>query len=243
MPLYALDDENRIIPAQNALNGRRYRCLECKGAMQRRVGLERRAHFYHLHSIRSCRLYSKSIDHLILQTHLQEKNPALIIERPFEKILRIADLCWEEKKIIFEIQCSPISQEEAKMRTDDYSSEGYTIVWLLDCRLYNRRSLRFAESQLRQQACYYFTLKNREIFDQFEVIVDASRIAKGPPLPIDLLQPARLPPQIPSALPRQLKNRETSLFFSGDLLDRSIRYPIYLQRLIEHEETILAHKK
>ena len=254
MPLYALDDEDHIVAAPDALSWRHYRCLECKNPMQKRIGMERRPHFYHLKTVRSCRLCSRSIDHLILQTDLQDQNPALQIERPFEKILRIADLCWEEKKLVFEIQCSPIGLIEAEQRIKDYNREGFTLIWLLDNRLYNRRHLRSAELHLRQTPCYYFSLgpkkvfdvsepQKPQIFDQFEVIQNQSRIEKGPPLPIDLTRPSFLPSNLPSELTNQMKNRQAHIFFAGDLLDRSLRYPIYLKRLVEHEKNILSKQE
>ena len=243
MPLYALDDHRQIIAARDADEWRRYRCLECNGAMQKRAGANRQAHFYHLNTVRQCRLHSRGIDHMILQTTLQEQNPALIIERPFEKILRIADLCWENKKIVFEIQCSPIAWPEVQRRIQDYAREGYELVWLLDNRLYNRRTLRAAEADLREHACYYFSLSKSLIYDQFEVLSATSRLAKGPPLPINLFRPMSFPLSPPSPLTRQLNNRRKVYYFAGDLFDRSLRYPIYLERLIEHEDRILAQEK
>ena len=103
MPRYALDENNRIIDARDADLFRRYRCLECQNPLQKRSGPHRQAHFYHLQTVRQCRLHSQSADHLILQTEIQQIIPSIDIERPFKKILRIADLCWEEKKIVFEI--------------------------------------------------------------------------------------------------------------------------------------------
>ena len=242
MPLYALDDDSRIVAAPDATSWRRYRCLECNGRLQKRAGAQRQAHFYHLQTIQHCRLHSRSIDHMILQTHLHHLNPALVIERPFEKILRIADLCWDEKKLVFEIQCSPIGIKEVEERIKDYAREGYELVWLLDNRLYNRRILRSAETLLRQHACYYFSLSKTTIFDQFEVLSDTSRLAKGPPLPVDLFQPVFFPSSLPPILTRQLKNRQAGRFFAGDLFDRSLRHTVYLERLIEHEAMILSRQ-
>lgn len=238
MPLYALDENNRIISAQNADSFHRYRCVECKSLVQKRTGTQRQAHFYHLQTVRSCRLHSQSIDHSILQSHLIEKNPILEIEKPFEKILRIADLCWEEKKIIFEIQCSPITVEEVSKRKKDYQEEGYDLIWLLDDRLFNHKKLRVAENQLRKQGCYYFTLSKTLLYDQFAVLLEDALLFKGPPLPIDLLHcyPAFHPQD---QWVEQLRLRESKHYFKGDLFDRSIRYPIYSQRLKEHEEDLL----
>jgi competence protein CoiA len=243
MPLYAIDEENRIISAHEADAFRPYRCLECQTALQKRAGPHRQAHFYHLQTIRQCRLHSRSVDHLVFQTHLRELNSALEIERPFEKILRIADLCWEDQKLVFEIQCSPIDSFQAQQRAIDYAKEGYELVWLLDDRIYNRKkALRPAETHLRRQGGYFFSLKSSAVYDQFEVIASDQRLSKGPPLPVALDQPS------PKAVEQghwteQLNQRIGRRFFTGDLFDRALRYPVYLRRLQEHEEQILAEHR
>lgn len=241
MPLFALDDEDRIIAAPDADPFRRYRCLECQSPLQKRSGRYRQAHFYHLQTVKQCRLHSNSVDHLILQNEIQKIIPEIEAEKPFKKILRIADLCWEEKKLVLEIQCSPIDPIQASRRTHDYAQEGYELIWLLDDRLYNRkRSLRPAESQMRRGG-YYFSMRRMTIYDQFELILDKKRLAKGPPLPIDLTRPA-LTPQM-ECRTNQLDQRAGRYFFAGDLLDRAIRYPTYLLRLQELEKNILEQHR
>lgn len=241
MPLYALDDDDKIISAADANEFRRYRCVECRSAMQKRAGKTRKPHFYHLQTISVCRLHSRSIDHQILQLMLSEKNPALTIERPFEKILRIADLCWEEQKIIFEIQCTLIEPHEARQRMLDYESEGYYLIWLLDDRLYNRKRLRIAENYLISQASYHLSLSKSIVYDQFEVIAKDNRLIRGPRLPVDLQRP-RLLPGRHDEWTRQLQRRTGRYYFAGDLVDRVIIYPQYLSRLKEFETEILEQK-
>jgi competence protein CoiA len=243
MSRYALDDNDRIVAAHDADLFCRYRCLECQSPLQKRSGQHRQAHFYHLQTMRQCRLHSQSVDHLIMQTEIQKMIPAITIERPFNKILRIADLCWEEKKIIFEIQCSPIDTQQADKRASDYSREGYELIWLLDDRLYNRkRGLRPAETRMREQTCYYFSMQRNKIYDQFEVIHAKQRLAKGPPLPVDLADPILASPRA-DHLTNQLDHRVGRYFFRGDLIDRVLRYPIYLQHLQELEKLTLAEQR
>jgi competence protein CoiA len=238
MPLYAIDDDQNVISAAHADEFKRYHCLECRGPMQKRAGKERKAHFYHLHTTPTCRLHSRSIDHLVLQSFLKENNPCLEIEKPFKKILRVADLCWEEKKIVFEIQCSPIEDSAAKRRMSDYADEGYSLIWLLDDRLYNRRQLRTAEISMRH-ASYYFTLAKSQIYDQFDIFLDTKRIMKGPKLPIDLLKVRKIP-ITHDPWPQELSKRTSSIYFCNDLIDRSLRYPQYLEKLMEFEQTLLS---
>ncbi len=237
MPLYALDEENGIVFAPDASTRKNYRCLECRGSLQKRSGRHRRPHFCHRRSAPQCRLYSKSIDHLVIQTNLMKRIPQLKMERPFPSVLRIADLCWEERKLVLEIQCSPISIYEVGARKKDYSQEGYELVWLLDDRLFNKKRLRIAEEQIRRGSGYFVSLKRSIVYDQFEFISDAVRLAKGPPLPINLFEPREiLNRQIPL---RQLQERKSSRYFLGDLYDRANRNSTFLKRLVEHEESLL----
>lgn len=214
MPSYAFDEHFSIVAAADAAPSKHYRCLECSRRLQKRVGRHRRAHFYHLTAEPGCRLYSKSQAHFLLQLHVQRLLPDALIERPFPNIRRIADLCSEEMKCVFEIQCSPIDPGEAKRRKADYLKEGYRLIWLLDDRLYNKRRLRVAEAEMRGQCGYYISLKKRLIYDQFDHIVDKVRVYRGPALAVDLRVPV-------------------GAAFRGDRADLQARHPDYAQQIYE----------
>jgi competence CoiA-like predicted nuclease len=79
-------------------------------------------------------------DHRLLQKNFIKIHPFLKREVLFSDICRIADLVWEEKKIIFEIQCSEISSLEAARRTRDYGMKGYEVIWILDDRVFSNHS-------------------------------------------------------------------------------------------------------
>lgn len=228
MALYALDSEG-LISAGEAPDRGSYRCLECNGPVQVRQG-RRRRHFYHVKTSPSCRLYSKSEDHLILQIQIKNlfSKGEIDLEKPFLSIGRMADACWDRYKLVFEIQCSQLSQTEAESRIKDYKSMGYTVVWLLDDRLFNRRVLRPAEQYLRSNLCYYthFQRNTHSLFyDQFEIFRGNRRPKKGPRLSIQLTAPRQVPKSLPRDLwPQQIINRfdQTSLFFQGDLLHKAL---------------------
>jgi len=173
-----------------------------------------------------------------MQLQLQKKMPEIELEKPFHSILRIADLCWERHKIVFEIQCSPISIKEAYERKRDYALEGYELIWLLDDKRYNKKILRPSEGFLRGQACYFFSSTTGLVYDQFELVVERSRLLKGPPLPIDLLTPTPIfiPPGF--QILQQQKSRLAKYIFQGDLLFRSLTNSSYLDKLIAYEETM-----
>lgn len=230
MPLYALDGEVPVFAADALSNGS-YRCIECRAPVKLRRGGGRHPHFYHFQKSSGCRLYSKSEDHLVLQLQLQKylslEKEAL--ERPFLKIHRIADLIWEEKKIIFEIQCSSIEPEEVVKRVIDYRESGYDIVWLLDDRIFNRRFVRPAEKLLRSQTCYFFSFYRHGpsyFYDQLEIILSPKRVKKSFPYRVDLLKPRQKPLiEWPSFLPEQILERiaNSVRYFRGDVLFRTIQ--------------------
>src|SRR5437879_13025188 len=116
MQIYALKDKHSIFVAE-AIKGKDYLCPECQRVVRLRGGNLRQKHFYHHHK-GSCRQGNKSLTHLALQWHLIDLLPKgeALMERAFPEIGRITDVCWEKRKIVFEIQCSPITEEKAKRR-------------------------------------------------------------------------------------------------------------------------------
>lgn len=235
MALYATDSDD-VIFAADADPQARYWCLECFGPVKVRKGLQRFPHFYHVKRTPQCRLYSKSEDHMRVQAELQNLFPPheIVLEKAFPSISRVADALWEKEKIAFEIQCSPIQAPEAEARIHDYRSAGYETIWLLDERLYNKRTLRPAEALLRSHSAYYLSIPRGRPFsayDQFEIFASETRVKKGRPLPVDLRN-ARVLRSLPPAekLPEQITRRAlgSPRHFQNDRLARavqSIRYP------------------
>src|SRR5687767_12314803 len=156
MQIHALDETTRIVTARQAIRHRTYYCFECQEAVKVRQGLHRQAHFYHLSPNRHCSQHRKSAIHLQLQQRFLHLLPPgeCQLERPFKRIHRIADVVWEPQKIVFEIQCSPISLEEVQKRNADYASLGYQVVWILHTKTFNQQRLSAAELYLRTTPCY-----------------------------------------------------------------------------------------
>lgn len=229
MALYAVD-EDEMIYASEAEEGKVYWCLDCFGPVKRRRGKHRFYHFYHLQSAPHCRLYSKTDDHLLVQLQLKKQFPegALEMERPFPQISRIADLCWEEEKIVFEIQCSPISPQEAKQRIADYKLCGYDAIWLLDDSRYNKRALRPAEEYLRTHSTYYVHIVqglNSDFYDQFEVFSKGRRVKRGKKIPLDLRKVRRVFKKTFSEekIPKQIIQLQISRHFENDRFHRALQ--------------------
>lgn len=231
MALYAVDEEIlETVYAGNAVERKTYRCSGCNGPVRVRKGPHRLPHFYHLSRAPSCRLYSKSEDHLLAQLFLKKILPPgeTTLEKPFPSILRVADVAWESQQIVFEIQCSQCSLKEASQRIEDYSSLGYQVVWILDDRIFNRRFLRPAEAYIRNTPCYYASLRKQVsplFYDQFEVVESERRIKKGRKLRVQLNKPMQLPQRDWEEMlfPKQVLKKVTScqLYFYGDLLHKA----------------------
>lgn len=229
MALYAVDEED-LLYAGDADPKKTYWCLDCFGPVKRRRGKHHFYHFYHLRSAPTCRLYSKSEDHLLAQLQLQKSFPEGIIEieRPFLKINRVADACWEAEKVVFEIQCSPLTEKEGEMRIKDYRSVGYEVVWLLDDKRYNRRKARPAEEFLRKHSTYYLSIQKglySKHYDQFEIFSEKRRVKKGKPLFLDLKKIKAAPIQIfdPKIFPDQIVQLNCRKHFAGDRLDQALK--------------------
>lgn len=215
MQLYALNGHVPVL-ASEAVKQKNYHCPECHNLVRLRGGLHRQFHFYHLQARPSCRQHLKSLPHLQLQLHLKSLIPNSSLEKPFPSIGRIADVSWDAQRIVFEIQCSPISEEEAKARCEDYSRAGYTAVWILYDRQFNRRNLSAAENFLRSRLCYF--AHGTYVYDQIEVIREGTRLYRGPQLPVNLTLPA-------------FSETGEVAAFSGDLKSRPGRHQEALLRL------------
>lgn len=175
MQLFAFDKKNRIISAAQAPKKTDYFCRECGGIVRLRGGAYKKTHFFHLASQSACRQSQKSAAHLQVQYFLEKMllSEQCRLERHFPEIGRIADVAWEDEKIIFEVQCSSISKEEVESRNKDYQTLGYQVVWILHDKRFNRWKVSAAEMFLRTSPYYYTnmdSLGNGEIYDQIDTI-------------------------------------------------------------------------
>ncbi|MEN9654531.1 MAG: hypothetical protein RL235_643, partial [Chlamydiota bacterium] len=197
MPFFALDEDNQRIFAKQANPFAMFRCLECGQRVRVRQGKDRLPHFYHVRNAPSCRLYSRSEDHLLIQLQLARSLPKgeVKLEAPIDAARRIADVYWTTQNIVFEIQCSLIDLREIEARTRAYQENGYQIVWLLDDRPFNRRLVSREEKFLRTQACYYTAFQRSTpslFYDQLEIIRINQRLKKGKRLSIEPGAPRKL---------------------------------------------------
>lgn len=227
MHLYALDKNENLILASEADKQTNYFCCECGSVVRCRGGFLRQIHFYHLELNRLCRQSGKSLEHLQVQRHLQDVfKSECKLEQRFPSINRIADVVWEPKKIIFEIQCSSITAREIEERNRDYYSLGYRVIWILHDRLYNRTRLTAAEYFLQEHP-HYFTDINSEgkgyIYDSWNVVEKGKKIVTLGKREIKIVSYCDCQASLftNKNYPKWLLKRMQSwpIYFSGDYLD------------------------
>lgn len=157
MNLYARDSTGKKSNAYTAQKGIDYFCLECAGRVRVRSGRSIRAHFYHIVNSALCRQAGKTEEHIAIQEliQLQIGKDKTAQEMRFDEIGRVADVAWPNKKLIFEVQCSFISQEEVHARNCDYASLGWSVVWVLYDKTFNQRRKKEAEYYLKTHTHYF----------------------------------------------------------------------------------------
>lgn len=242
MQLYALDDDLSLIFVGSADRKKDYVCLECQSIVRVRGGMHRQNHFYHIHVDRECRQNGKGMEHIQMQSFIYNLLPKndCELEKRFQEIGRIADVVWRSEKIIFEIQCSPISADEVRERNQAYQSLGYSVVWILHDKQFNGRRMSAAEHYL-ESASHYFTNMNKMgqgiVYDQFDVVHQGIRVFKSPCFPIDLRYAVRKNiafRNIPQRLQKRMK--QTELFFQGDLHEHVAKETVFAQALEKEEQ-------
>lgn len=180
MQLYALDKDKRAVFANHAKKHTDYTCPECSSLLRLRGGIHRQNHFYHLDVERRCRQNGKSMEHLLAQFRILETLPEdeCSLEVRFPEIQRIADCVWHKHKVIFEIQCSPISAAEVRSRNTDYRKMGYSVIWILHDKQFGMKKPSAAEIYLASQVHYFTNIDawgKGNFYDQFTLIEGLNR--------------------------------------------------------------------
>lgn len=160
MPLYAHNQFKQVVLSLHADKTQNYQCIECGEELRLRSSERIRAHFYHIKPRLSCFFANKSLEHIHAQWHLKDQIPSLKLEKRFPTINRIADCVYQEEKIIFEIQCSPIRPLEILQRNKDYASLGYQVIWVFHDKRYNKWRQSDAEEVLGNTPYYYTNIND-----------------------------------------------------------------------------------
>ncbi len=211
MQLYALDELNSYVNALWAVSRKDYICPECGAAVRLRSGPKVQPHFYHYRGLAFCRQREKSPEHLFVQQKILESLPQgeARMEVHFREIGRVADVAWEAGKVIFEVQYSPMTPEEALARTADYHSLGWNVVWILHDARYNQEMQSSLEEGIAHLPHYYTdmdALGRGGIYDQLVMWREGRKYAASPPREIEemiVLKPVRFKESAPQILQRR----------------------------------------
>ncbi|MFI0813424.1 competence protein CoiA [Streptomyces echinatus] len=120
------------------IKGVRLACPECGGRVFARVSSRHARHFYHQERPDDCELANESAEHHLLKLELATAARAAgfraELEVSSEKGNRRADvLVFDEQGracMALEAQLSPMTPQEARMRTDRYAGEGVGVCWV-----------------------------------------------------------------------------------------------------------------
>lgn len=157
--------------------------------------------------------------HKVIQKTLADFLPGSVTEYRFPSIRRIADVVFFPQKIIFEVQCSPISIKDVQKRNRDYSSLGFAVIWILHDRIYNKKIATPAELYLRQNLSYYTSMTpfgHGFFYDQLDFFKGMTQIYKGHHRMIKAFHPKPCP-KLPFFFPNKLRNRPLTL--PGDIIE------------------------
>jgi len=99
---------------------------------------------------------SKTAIHTFIQRQIQGQigEKKLFLEKQVVPG-RIADCVWEEESIVFEVQVSPLTRQEALLRTSAYREFGYEVVWILHEKTFGGPMDTAAEKALATIPHYY----------------------------------------------------------------------------------------
>ena len=141
----ARDEKGRLVNAlEDELVKQAYYCPACRTSVRLRKGKNVRRHFAH-ESLKQCDFFheNEGPEHLENKKRLfywVKKNDEVEMEYPIPELKQIADI-FINKQLALEIQCSPISCDLLRDRSNGYRSLGIQVLWLLGEKLWLRERL------------------------------------------------------------------------------------------------------
>lgn len=239
MQLCARDGDTTVLSIY-AQKGKNYTCPLCGSTLRLRGGRYTELHFFHINPKSSCKNAIKSAIHLQVQLRLKKIFSDALLEYYFPEITRFADVVIPSKKLIFEVQCSPISLFEVRARQAAYAKTGFQLIWILHEKTFNKRQLSDSELYLRQHPSYFTNITSQGhgyIFDQFELTANVKRFYIGKKCPVDFRQTYYFKENILKDVPQALCTRIRSwpLFFKNDLIYRIWQNPEFSNELKQLE--------
>ena len=141
----ARDENGSLVNAlEDELVKQAYYCPACGTSVRLRKGKNVRAHFAH-ESLKKCDFFheNEGPEHLENKKSLiywAKKNANVEMECLIPELKQIADI-FINKQLALEIQCSPISCDLLRDRSNGYRSLGIQVLWLLGEKLWLRERL------------------------------------------------------------------------------------------------------
>ncbi|VYT78094.1 Competence protein CoiA-like family protein [Streptococcus parasanguinis] len=134
-------------------------CLACHSQVRLKNGSVLRPHFAHV-ELQHCPYHheAESFEHLELKASLYDwasKESKTEVESYLADFQQIADLLLVDKNLALEVQCSSLSLERLKERSDAYRAHGYQVYWLLGKKLWLKERL------TKLQAGFLYFSQNR----------------------------------------------------------------------------------
>ena len=134
-------------------------CLACHSQVRLKNGSVLRAHFAHV-ELQHCPYHheAESFEHLELKASLYDwasRESNTEVESYLADFQQIADLLVVDKNLALEVQCSSLSLERLKERSNAYRSHGYQVYWLLGKKLWLKERL------TKLQAGFLYFSQNR----------------------------------------------------------------------------------
>lgn len=139
--LVALNQADELVTLRSheqarQLIGQTFRCPACKGKLRIKNGAQLIAHFAHKDNACSASSEPESETHLAGKWWLaqlgERLGEAVTLETYYPQIQQRADVVWQNqgRVRILEFQCSGISPERLKARTNGYQTLGFEVVWI-----------------------------------------------------------------------------------------------------------------
>ena len=141
----ARDGNGRLVNAlEDELVKQDYYCPACGTSVRMRKGKNVRRHFAH-ESLKKCDFFheNEGPEHLENKKRLfywAKENDEVEMEYPIPELKQIADI-FINKQLALEIQCSPISCDLLRDRSNGYRRLGLQVLWLLGEKLWLRERL------------------------------------------------------------------------------------------------------
>lgn len=149
-------DKMTISEIKNLHRKSEFKCIRCEKPVIFKFGTRKQAHFSHVKKGEVFGAVESSAH--ILTKHsfanwLEKQGCRVVVEQRFPQIDRIADVYFEfhSEKYAFEIQKSPISDQEFENRIADYAQIGITVLWIFIGELIKKKqSIQLPSLMLRR---------------------------------------------------------------------------------------------